>query len=371
MPKIALVGDIHLSPKCDITSIKNHVVAAQKQYLNSLATKLVDSGVDTILFAGDTFSVRPFVSVEALNYAMELFGKTLGNFDIHIIAGNHDCLYDNTNAVSSIRYLGMLPNVHVYIDNMETVDIHGITFHMVPWVVPSAMPDFSAWLAKMARKPKKDRDKTVIFGHFDMMGVLQDAGQISDVGLEPEKFLKAAKYTFSGHYHCRSTTEKNGNSVVYLGTPYQLTFAHVGTDCGHYLFDDEMNLEFVENTESPRFMDCDDEHLDGLGDLHNYFVRYMARTGRNADESSELKKKLESYCPLYIKMVPYGSELGSLDDVRKVDDEEAKKIMESDTVGLAAMYMEKYVELLPAFHDGSDPKAKITGLLQKYIDRIG
>jgi DNA repair exonuclease SbcCD nuclease subunit len=233
------------------------------------------------------------------------------------------------------------------------------------------MPGFNEWLAKMAKKPKAERDKTVILGHFDMMGVLMDAGQISEAGLEPEKFMKAAKYTFSGHYHCRSDHENRGNRVVYLGTPFQLTFAHVNTDCGIYLFDDEMNLEFIENTESPRFMDCDDEHLDGLGDISNYFVRYMARTGRNADESSELKKKLESYGPLYIKMVPYGGEAGTLDDAKAVDDEEAKKIMESDTIGLATMYMDRYADLLPQFEDGTDSREMITGLLKKYVDRVG
>ena len=371
MSKIAIIGDIHLSPKCDITSIRNHVVAAQKKYLDGLAPKLEAAGVDTILFAGDIFSVRTFITVEALNYAMELFGKTLAKFDIHIVAGNHDCLYDNTNYVSSIRYLGLLPNVHVYIDDIETIELHGMKFHMVPWVTPTAMPGFNDWLAKMAKKPKAERDKTVILGHFDMMGVLMDAGQISEAGLEPEKFMKAAKYTFSGHYHCRSDHENRGNRVVYLGTPFQLTFAHVDTDCGIYLFDDEMNLEFIENTESPRFMDCDDEHLDGLGDISNYFVRYMARTGRNADESSELKKKLESYGPLYIKMVPYGGEAGTMDDAKAVDDEEAKKSMESDTIGLATMYMDRYADLLPQFEDGTDSRQMITGLLKKYVDRVG
>ena len=370
MSKIAIIGDIHLSPKCDVTSIRNHVVAAQKKYLDGLATKLDEAGVDTILFAGDIFSVRTFVTVEALNYAMELLGKTLSRFDIHIIAGNHDCLYDNTNYVSSIRYLGLLPNVQVYIDQIETVQLHGMTFHMVPWVTPPAMAGFNDWLAKMAKKPKSERDRTVILGHFDMMGVLMDAGQISDAGLEPEKFMKVAKFTFSGHYHCRSDKDYRGNRVVYLGTPFQLTFAHVGTDCGIYLFDDDMNLEFIENTESPRFMDCDDDHLDGLGDLSNYFVRYLARTGRNADESSELKKKLESYCPLYIKMVPYGGENGTIDDAKAIDDEEAKKIMESDAIGLASMYMDRYGELLPNFDDGTDSRELILGLMNKYMNRI-
>jgi DNA repair exonuclease SbcCD nuclease subunit len=377
MSKIAIIGDIHLSPKCDIPSIKNKVVDAQKRYLDALPDKLDAHGVKTVIFAGDIFSVRNFVTVEALNYAMNLFGNTLGKYNIHIIAGNHDCLYDNTNAVSSIRYLGLLPNVTVYIDSMvNTVEIDGIQFQLVPWITmptvnPENMAAFSKWLSSMSKKPKALRDKTVIVGHFDMMGMLMEAGQFSDTGLEPAKFLTAARYTFSGHYHCRSTTKKGDNEVVYLGTPYQLTFAHVDTDCGIYMFDTEaMGYEFIENTESPRFMDCDDEHLDGLGDLSNYFVRYMALTGRNADESIELKRKLESHNPLYVKTVPYGGTVGTLENARKIDDEEAKKIMESDTIGLATMYMEKYNEDVPVFADGTDSREMIKSLLRKYMARL-
>jgi hypothetical protein len=70
-------------------------------------------------------------------------------------------------------------------------------------------------------------------------------------------------------------------------------------------------------------------------------------------------------------MVPYGGEAGTLDDARMVDDEEAKKIMESDTIGLATMYMDRYADLLPQFEDGTDSRELVTGLLKKYVDRIG
>ena len=70
-------------------------------------------------------------------------------------------------------------------------------------------------------------------------------------------------------------------------------------------------------------------------------------------------------------MVPYGGEAGTLDDVKAVDDEEAKKIMESDTIGLATMYMDRYADLLPQFEDGTDSREKIIGLLKKYVDRVG
>ena len=45
--------------------------------------------------------------------------------------------------------------------------------------------------------------------------------------------------------------------------------------------------------------------------------------------------------------------------------------MESDTIGLATMYMDKYADLLPQFDDGTDSRELVTGLLKKYVDRIG
>lgn len=39
----------------------------------------------------------------------------------------------------------------------------------------------------------RTKDKTVLFGHFDMLGMLMEAGQKSEVGMNPNKFLKYIK----------------------------------------------------------------------------------------------------------------------------------------------------------------------------------
>ena len=369
---IGIVGDIHLGVRCERSSIKEAVVAGQKAFLAQMIADFRERGIKTVLFSGDIFTVHHFMTIEVMNYAIQLFGEDMKDFDVHVIAGNHDYLYENKESISALRLLEMLPNVHVYRSGIGELDLLGRKWYMVPWIFPDKLDAVNDWLGKLSRKAKATRENTVLFGHFDMMGILMEAGQLSEVGLQPEKFYKAANHVFSGHYHCRSYNKGKDPeaSILYMGTPYQLSFAHVGTDCGYYIVDDDMKIEFVENTLSPRFVDVDDEHMAGLGDLSNSFVRYFCRNDRPFDEASALKKVLADAHPICVKTVFYGGESATVDDARKLDDEEARKMMAADSLTMAEMYMDRYPEELPTFWSGEDPKKKILGILATYPQKL-
>jgi hypothetical protein len=126
----------------------------------------------------------------------------------------------------------------------------------------------------------------------------------------------------------------------------------------------------VENTWSPRFVDADDEHLEGLGDLSNRFVRYFCRNDRPYDDASARKAKLMEAKPLFVKTVYYGGEAETIEEARRVDDEEARKLLSADTITMAEMYMDKYPETLPSFWSKEDPKRKILGILATYGTKV-
>ena len=365
---IGIVGDIHLGPKCERTGIKEHVVAGQVALHRKMIADFRARGVKTVLMSGDIFTIHAFMTMEVMAYAIKLFRDDMKDFDIHVIAGNHDYLYENKESICSLQLLELIPNVHVYRTNVEKLELMGKTWYMVPWIFPDKVDAMNEWLSKLARKPKATRANTVLFGHFDIVGCLMEAGQTSKEGLPAEKFYKAANYVFSGHYHCRSYNKGKDpdSSILYMGTPYHLSFAHTGTDCGYYVVDDDMKIEFIENTVSPRFVDVDDEHLEGLGDLTHSFVRYFHRNDRPADDASERKKKLAEYKPLYVKYVPYGSEVSSVEEAKQLDNEEARRILAADSLTMAEMYMDRYPEQLPRFWSGEDPKQKILGILATY-----
>jgi len=369
---IGLVGDLHLGPKCERSGIKEHVVAGQAVLHQQMIADFRSRGIKTVLFSGDIFTIHAFMTIEVMAYAIKLFRDDMKDFDIHIIAGNHDYLYENKQSLSSLQLLELLPNVHVYREGVEKLELLGKTWYMVPWIFPDKMEAMNEWLAKLARKPKAAKANTVLFGHFDIMGCLMEAGQISEVGLPADKFYKAANYVFSGHYHCRSYNKGKDpdSSILYMGTPYHLSFAHVDTTCGYYVVNDDMSIEFVENTASPKFIDVDDEHLEGLGDLTNCFVRYYHRNDRPHDDSSARKRKLMEYKPLYVKNVPYGGDVSSIEEAKRLDDEEARQLLKMDSLSMAAMYMDRYPEKLPTLWSGEDPKQKILDVLATYGRKI-
>jgi DNA repair exonuclease SbcCD nuclease subunit len=322
-------------------------------------------GIDTIVFTGDIFDNRRFIATDVLDKAYRLFKERLAKFTCYVIAGNHDMLYDNSSDVCQIRFLENLPNVNVYIDKVGFATIGHNKWYFVPWIQEDKIDGVNKWLVKMSRG---NIDDNIIVGHFDMIGAQMEAKTVSTAGFDPKRFLNAAKLTISGHYHCRSYNKGKDpdSSILYLGTPYHLSFAHVGTDCGYYIVDEDMKFEFVENTLSPRFVDVDDEHLEGLGDLTNCFVRYYYKNDRPYDDASARKKVLMEAKPLYVKNVPYGGDVGTVEDAKRLDDEEARKILGADSLTMAEMYMDKYPEQLPVFWSGEDPKQKILGILSTY-----
>jgi DNA repair exonuclease SbcCD nuclease subunit len=367
---IAVVGDIHLGPKCERDGIRTALLPGMFKYHQQMISEWKARGIKTVLFSGDIFSNRAFITNEVLNYAIHLFSEDLKDFEVHVIPGNHDFLYENKESISYMPVLQLMPNVKVHM-GIEKVSLVGRDWYMVPWIFPDKMPAVELWLQKLAKKSDEQKEKTVLFGHFDIMGCLMEAGQLSENGLSQEMLYNAANYVFSGHYHCRSYNKgpNPNSSILYMGTPYQLSFAHVGTDCGYYIVDEgengKLSVEFIENTSSPRFVDVDDEHLEGLGDLSNCFVRYCYLNSRSADETRDRRKKLNDANPIYVKPVPYSDDVG-IKKALELDDEETRRLLSADSLTLAEMYMDKHPEGLPTFWSKEDPKKKILGILQSY-----
>jgi len=366
MNKIALVGDIHLDPRCEKSIIKEHVIQGQLDFFDFMISDLKSKNITTILFSGDIFTSHLFVSVYSLDLIIKLFSEKMKDFDIHIIGGNHDYMYENKDSISALSILKFFPNVHLYIDNVSKINLLNHDWYMIPWIFPDKKENFALWLKKMG-KTAEQKDKTVLFGHFDMLGMLMEAGQKSEVGIDPNKFLNISNNIFSGHYHCRSMVEKSGGKIVYLGTPYQLSFAHVNTECGYYILDDNMKLEFVENTISPKFIDIiDTDNIEHIASLNNNFVRFYMDNANSFDVNAKNELALEEKHPIYIKKLMYGGNNGTLDDCKQLDDTETQRILVASDLDMADIYMDKYPEKLPILHSNVDVKEIIKNQLKLY-----
>lgn len=370
--KIAIIGDLHLAPKAENASIRTAIVSGQEKFLDNLVEDLHSRGIKKAIFCGDMFTNRSLLSVIGLEYAIDLFRNRLKDIECFVIAGNHDLVYENSASKTSVRFLELLPNVHVFIDTIGKAKLAGKQFFFVPWIVDQEKEtEVRKWLEKMSEKSANTRAGTVIVGHFDIFGALMESNTVSSAGIEPEKFTDACGLTISGHYHCKSTIERPGARIVYVGSPYHLSFAHVGTDCGYYIYDGE-NMEFVENTVSPRFIDVRDDEYDdnAIGDLSNSIVRLFINKCSADVDKAVLKNMLGAHNPLHVKTIPYG-EGSTVDEAKFADDEEVRKFLNADQLTMAEIYIEKHPENLPTLKSGKDPATEVLRFLKEYDEQRG
>ena len=133
MPEtIAVVGDLHFQPKCENASIRSHVVEGQKAFLSRMVLDLKARGVKTVVFTGDIFTNHQYMSVDWLNYAVDFFQTEMADFDVHIISGNHDLMFEDRDDRTSLKPLTLIPNVHVYTESVGKLKVDDKTWYFVP-----------------------------------------------------------------------------------------------------------------------------------------------------------------------------------------------------------------------------------------------
>lgn len=367
MDKIAIVGDAHFGWRADNSFIRSRVTKGQKDFYETLATELRDRGIDTIIFTGDIFTSRTQQSVDVIHTVHQTFKHTLKDFTCHIIAGNHDLYYENDYSISSLCIIEDLPNVKIYKDKVEKLNILDKTFYMVPWIIEENEQKFIKFLEQMAKKSNAEKQNVVIVGHFDMITINMEGSSVSVAGLNPHLFTDAAGLTISGHYHGPSTRETNGNRINYVGSPYQLTFANAGERHGYNILDTELNFEFVENKQSPVFFETTDVNERGKKeDLSNMFVKIHVDRGMSLEDQFALKSELESRKPITIQYIPYGE----IEESNTETDKNSEEITKLDTIGLSKIYIDNNEEQLPPLNGEVDVKGVVLNKIEGYLETL-
>jgi len=232
--KVGIITDTHFGARNDSV----HFLDYYEKFYNETFFPMIDSeGVDTVLILGDTFDRRKYVNFFTLKRTKQMFfdGLLERDISVHMLAGNHDTYFKNTNDVNSVDLLlREYGNINVIDDPAEIyVGTHKIC--MMPWICPE---NFDVSMQML-----KDTDAPICMGHFEIAGFAMHRGMPSQEGLKRELFRRF-EYTFSGHYHHKS----NADGIYYLGNPYELTWQDYNDPRGFHLFDlDKRELTFVHN----------------------------------------------------------------------------------------------------------------------------
>jgi len=160
------------------------------------------------------------------------------NVDTHMIVGNHDIYYKNTNQVNSLTELfstaDHILEPWIYAEPRE-YDFDGTKILMMPWI------NSDNYLECM--DAIKETRAEIMMGHLEINGFEMHRGHICDTGFDINMFSKFDT-VFSGHFHHKSTQ----GGISYLGNPYEITWSDYNDERGFHVFDTETReLTFIKN----------------------------------------------------------------------------------------------------------------------------
>jgi UDP-2,3-diacylglucosamine pyrophosphatase LpxH len=222
---VGLICDTHYGAKKTSQHLHDYF---ELFYKNVFFPTLKEKNIKTIIHMGDCFDNRKSIDFKALEWSKRVVFDPAAEMGItiHLVTGNHDVYFKNTNSVNSPGLLlQTYSNIKTYSDPTE-VNIGGLKILFLPWINQENE-------AKTLKIIEKTTSKCAM-GHLELQGFRVNRQLIMEHGLESKLFEKFDR-VYSGHYHTRS----NNGKVFYLGNPYEMYWTDVNDTRGFHIFDTE------------------------------------------------------------------------------------------------------------------------------------
>tara|TARA_B100000482_G_scaffold149718_1_gene111711 strand:- start:595 stop:1629 length:1035 start_codon:yes stop_codon:yes gene_type:complete len=221
--KIAIITDTHYGARKGSKHLHEYF---EKFYDDVFFPTLEAEGIDTVIHMGDAFDSRKSIDYQSLEWAKRVVFEKLKKYKVHMIIGNHDCYYKNTNDVNSpALLLQTYKNIKTYSEISE-ITIDKLKVLLVPWINSENFEE--------SAKTIKSSKCVCAMGHLELNGFRAHRGHVMEDGMDCNLFDKFDK-VFSGHYHTRSDNGK----IFYLGNPYEMFWNDVNDTRGFHIFDTE------------------------------------------------------------------------------------------------------------------------------------
>ena len=220
--KIALINDTHWGARNDSPAFIDYF---NRFYDEIFFPYLQQNNINTIIHLGDVVDRRKFINHNtAHNFKLNFWDKIdLLNIDTHVIIGNHDTYYKNTNEINALQNLNISFNTKVY-TSCETVNFDGLDILFIPWICDANMEDSLHNIDKSTAQ--------IVMGHLEIKGFEMHKGHLNEQGLDKNLFKRFEK-VISGHFHKKS----DDGQVYYLGCPYQIMWSDYNCPKGFHIFD--------------------------------------------------------------------------------------------------------------------------------------
>ena len=221
--KVAIITDTHYGCKKGSKYIHDYF---ELFYKNIFFPSLEEHKVETVIHMGDAFDSRKSIDYQSLEWSKRVVFDPLKNYNVHMIIGNHDTYYKNTNNINSPQLLlQTYSNIKTYSEPTE-INVGGIKILLLPWINSENEEKTLKMIQKTSSK--------IAMGHLECQGFRVNRQLVMEHGLDSDIFKNFTK-VFSGHYHTRS----NNGCVFYLGNPYEMYWTDVNDTRGFHIFDTE------------------------------------------------------------------------------------------------------------------------------------
>lgn len=322
---VALITDQHLDGRKGNIIFWEHFL---KFYDDIFFPTLEKNNIKIIIDLGDTFDNRKNIDFNVWNRIRHHYFDRIRKLGItlHMITGNHDVYYKNTNDINSPELLlSDYENVVVYSKPTTTL-IEGVPICMIPWINSENETETYQHLQQTSAK--------IIMGHLELNGFEVSPGMIHDGGMNPDVFVKF-KQVFSGHFHHKSRKE----NITYLGNPYQMFWNDYKDPRGFHLYEPSSNkLSFVKNPyeifQKIYYDDADPNFSVNPADYANAFVKVVVE---NKTDYTRFEKLIESLYDVGVHDLKIVEPLVQENAVKHIDTELEVK----DTLALLNEYIDE------------------------------
>ena len=284
--KIALLNDTHFGCRND----SPHFVQYQERFYDEVFFPyLKEHNIKTLIHLGDVVDRRKFINFKTANFFRQKIMKKLWEekIDTHIILGNHDTYYKNTNKVNSIQQLCTsfdgINEPWIY-DGPKEVELGGCRMLFLPWICDDNYEESIHAI--------DHSESAICFGHLEIKGFEMHKGHMNEHGLDREQFKRFEK-VMSGHFHKKS----DDGLIYYLGTQYQIMWSDHNCPKGFHIFDTETReLERIPNDlaifKKIIYDDRDTDYTNfDLSPYENCFVKLFVSFKTNEEMYNKLVEK--------------------------------------------------------------------------------
>jgi len=221
--KVAILTDTHIGARKGSKHLHDYF---EKFYDDVFFPTLEAEGIDTVVHMGDAFDSRKSIDYQSLEWSKRVVFERLKNYNVHMIIGNHDCYYKNTNNVNSPELLLQTYNNIKTYSEVSEIELDKLKVLFIPWI--------NAENFENTVNSIKESKSKIVLGHLELNGFRAHCGHVMEDGMDCKLFDKFEK-VFSGHYHTRSDNGK----IFYLGNPYEMFWNDVNDTRGFHIFDTE------------------------------------------------------------------------------------------------------------------------------------